>query len=376
MKFVLLLSVATFVSLLCAIAAPPPDKPSSSSSCQPYDATDRRILSSISARGLRADLSFLASDALQGRSSPSAGLDVAAEFIASRFRGAGLQPGGESDFFQTAVLENGIPKKPESTAVNPPGSVRNVIAILPGSDPVLKASYILLTAHYDHLGTTQTASHEAADHPAANSPDQIYNGANDDGSGTVSVISIAEALARLHPHPKRSIVFVLFFGEELGLRGSNYYALHPTVPISKIVADLNLEQLGRTDSTEGPELNRFSLTGTGYSTVSSVMKCAAAQLGLTAYLDAGNDDYFVRSDNASFAKKGIPAHTICVAFDFPDYHRVGDEWQKINYENMAKVDRAIARGVLDMANSPSRPVWNAANPKTLAFRQAQKALAP
>ena len=339
--------------------------------CPTYGPITSRALASVSPLDLKADLSFLSSDALAGRSSPSHGLDTAAEFIASRFRAAGLDPGGDSGYFQLAVLEGKIPKRPNSQEQ---ANVRNVVAILRGSDPTLKKSYVLLTAHYDHLGTTATAGREAADHPAADSKDQIYNGANDDGSGTVSVIAIARALANVRPRPKRSIVFILFFGEELGLRGSEYYAQNPTVPLADVVADLNLEQIGRTDSTEGPELNRFSLTGIGYSSVSSTMKCSAARLGVNVYLDNGNDDYFVRSDNASFAKKGIPAHTICVAFDFADYHRVSDEWQKIDYSNMAKIDRAIALGVLDLANNQRSPQWNRANPKTLVFRQAQQAL--
>ena len=327
---------------------------------------------SISAESLKADLSFLSSDALAGRSSPSLGLGVAAEFIASRFRGAGLQPGGLSGYFQPAIIENHIAKSPGLQDLRGPEIVNNVIAILPGADPVLKKTYVFLTAHYDHLGTTQTAGREAADHPTPASPDQIYNGANDDGSGTVSVIAIAEALARIQPRPKRSIVFALFFGEELGLLGSSYYMQNPTVPIADIVSDVNLEQIGRTDSTEGPELSKFSLTGTGYSNVPVLLKCAAAKLGVATYLDSGNDDYFTRSDNVSFARKGVPAHTLCVAFDFPDYHRVSDEWQKINYVNMAKIDRAIALGILDLADCRKRPTWNPSSPKTMTFREAER----
>jgi Peptidase family M28 len=342
-----------------------------SGACPAFSAPHARALPSISSANLQADLSFLSSDVLAGRFSPSLGLNIAAEFIASRFRGAGLQPGGVFGYFQPAILENNVAKPPESQDLHGPETVNNVIAVLPGSDPVLKKTYVFLTAHYDHLGTTKTAGREAADHPLPDSADQIYNGANDDGSGTISVLAIAQALAKLQPHPKRSIVFALFFGEELGLLGSRYYIQRPTVPIRDIVAEVNLEQIGRTDSTEGPELNRFSLTGTGYSTVPPLMKCAAARVGVSTYIDDGNDDYFTRSDNISFASKGIPAHTLCVAFDFPDYHRVSDEWQKINYQNMARVDRAIAVGILDLANCRKRPVWNLSNAKTTQFHDAQ-----
>lgn len=319
---------------------------------------------------LRADLSFLSSDELLGRFTPSPGLNVAAEFIASRFRGAGLQPGGERDgYFQTAAIENRIAKLPEPGM--PAGILaRNVIAILPGSDSKLRDTYVLLTAHYDHLGTTETAGREAADRPSPASPDQIYNGANDDGSGSVSVIAVARALAAMRVRPRRSVVFVLFFGEELGFRGSQFYAQHPPVPLSKTIAELNLEQVGRTDSSEGPEIARVSLTGTGYSNLPAFIRCAGSRTGITTYVDSGNDDYFVRSDNAVFAKHGIPAHTLCVAFDFPDYHRVGDEWQKIDYDNMAKVDRTVALAILSIANSTQAPHWNTANPKSAPYSQA------
>jgi Zn-dependent M28 family amino/carboxypeptidase len=320
---------------------------------------------------LRGDLAFLASNLLEGRFTPSPGLNVAAEFIASRFRSAGLQPGGERDsFFQEAAIENGQANVPDAST--PAEAIaRNVIAILPGSDPRLRDTYVLLTAHYDHIGTTKTAGKEAGDHPTPDSPDQIYNGANDDGSGVVSVLAIARALAARTVRPKRSIMFVLFFGEELGLRGSEFYAEHPAVPLSKTVAELNLEQLGRTDSSEGPEIARVSLTGTGYSNLPFYVRCAASESGVATYVDEGNDSYFVRSDNAVFAKHGIPAHTLCVAFDYPDYHRVGDEWQKIDFDNMATVDRAVALAIWNIANSRNAPHWNAANPKAAQFDKAR-----
>ena len=140
------------------------------------------------------------------------------------------------------------------------------------------------------------------------------------------------------------------------------------------MAELNLEQVGRTDSTEGPQIAAASLTGTGYSGMTATFRCAGLQSGVRLYLDKGNDDYFVRSDNASFAKKGIPAHTLCVAFDFPDYHGVGDEWQKIDYVNMAKIDRMVALGIFNLANDVRKPEWNANNPKADPFRKAQQEL--
>ena len=480
------------------------------------------VLRSITAADLKGDLSFLASDALGGRFSPSPGLAVAAEFIASRFRAAGLEPGGNQDYFQTAAMVDRQPAKPAtpmtiktasttieippqswailraSAATNidhtqavvftalddsglsksdvsgkavidlepdfarlpqdqalaeyakmqafskalsskgamveirvvqsqhlrtrpellsvdearkpvvpvvvtnspelmqalrkpnastqiqsatltipapedRPADLKNVVGILRGSDPRLKDTCVLLTAHYDHIGNRETGQGMAMPAKPSEANDHIYNGANDDGSGTVSVVEIAAALARLRPRPRRSIVFMTFFGEERGDIGSTYYGEHPVFPIADTVADLNLEQVGRTDSTSGKQINTASLTGYDYSNVTGFLQAAGRLTGIRVYKDAeASDAYFTRSDNAALAEQGVPAHSLTVAFDFPDYHGLGDEWQKIDYDNMARVDRMIALSILNMANSPRVPVWNAANPKTAPFREAQQ----
>ena len=249
-----------------------------------------------------------------------------------------------------------------------PVKVKNVIGILPGSDPKLKKTCVMVTAHYDHIGTTKTGAALSGVKPSGD--DHIYNGANDDGSGTVSVIEIARAIAMLHP--RRSIVFMTFFGEERGLLGSTYYGKHSVFPIAKTVADINLEQVGRTDSTEGPEISNASLTGYDYSDVTQYLERAGKLTGVSIYKDtSASDQYFVRSDNAALAEQGVPAHSLTTAFEYPDYHGLGDEWQKIDYDNMAKVDRTVALAVYNIANATKPPEWNAENPKTKPFRDAQ-----
>jgi hypothetical protein len=436
----------------------------------------------ISAQSMRGHLSFLASDLLEGRNTPSRGLDLAAEYIAAQFSRAGLEPAGDDGYFQTAnmiqlapdpegfemKLHHGedsvtIPRKDavprvaraielgetqlfraagadagalardqvrgrvvvldssrgarrmlaalqkmepaaiirlvraEGPPVPPaqlveaadrpsgvpvilvsdleaakvlrdlkPGlsdwkvsmhiaaeretavKVRNVIGVLRGSDPALKDTYVLLTAHYDHLGL------------AASGADRVYNGANDNGSGAVSVIEIAAALASLPQHPRRSIVFVTLFGEEEGLLGSLYYARHPVFPLEKTVAAVNLEQLGRTDAREGRQIDTATFTGFELSDVPATFRQAGQAAGVKVYeLPHGGDEYFNRSDNLSFADHGIPSHTAVVAAEFPDYHAVGDEWPKIDYDNMARVDRMLALGLLMIADNPQAPKWNA-----------------
>ena len=488
----------------------------------PIPVAVKPALAGIVAANLRGDLSFLSSDALEGRYSPSPGLNIAAEFIASQFRAAGLEPAGDQDFFQTAqmvdrkmkaptsgmtlfdgaktstvskdsirvvdataalqidrcpvivfakkdpdalkgvdlkgkaviapnfsrssvpeaelesaykksrafdeavqqgnaqieilvgkprargrsaLLEAAAAAKTHQPAVvvesdelkawieNPSSSgdravsfdvpapddkpvvLKNVIGILRGSDPKLKDTYVLLTAHYDHIGTAETGASMTAQKPA-NISDKIYNGANDDGSGTVSVIEIARGLAKLKVHPKRTLVFMTFFGEERGDIGSDYYGRHPVFPIVKTVADVNLEQVGRTDSTEGKQLSNASVTGFDYSTVTRYLQNAGKQIGVTVYLNKeASDAYFQRSDNAALAERGVPSHTLCVAFDYPDYHGLGDEWQKVDYNNMAKVDRMVALALWNIGNAEQPPHWNASNPKTAEFRAAREKIA-
>lgn len=459
---------------------------------------------------MRGRLSFLSSDLLEGRDTPSRGLDIAAEYIASGFRRAGLEPGGDNGYLQTSqmiaahsnpqgftltlahgneklVLGSGKaslsvfqslrierapvykldlaaanPEKncrpedmdgkvilmqgptrellaplrkvfgvlmraqplaivmvggdglgiPEGVRLRqtgeaagesggffsqpivhesdpravkffdslPPGVSRasasikvsapsetpvkahNVIGILRGSDPKLKDTCVLVTAHYDHLGMKPEGP-----------GDRVYNGANDDGSGTVSVMELADALAASRVHPRRSIVFIAFYGEEKGDLGSHYYAEHPAFPIAKTVADINLEQVGRTDSTEGPQIGNASVTGFGYSTVTNVLALAGRLTGVKVYKHPRNSDaYFALSDNQALADAGVPAHTLCVAFDYSDYHGVGDEWPKVDYSNMAKIDGTVAVALLRIANSPRAPKWNENEPQAARYIAIRK----
>ena len=274
---------------------------------------------------------------------------------AARFY-ATLKGGGKAGF--TDAVASIHVAAPRQTPV----ALRNVIGVLRGSDPALKDTCVLLTAHYDHIG-------RLADGPG----DRIYNGANDDGSGTVSVIEVARALASLPKHPRRSVVFMTFFGEEEGMVGSHYYARHPAWPIDKTVAQLNLEQVGRTDSSEGPQVSNATLTGFDYSNLSNYLSKAGELTGIKLYKHPQNSDpYFRLSDNIPLAEAGVPAHTLAVTFEYPDYHGLGDEWQKIDYDNMAKVDRMVAAALIMVANADEPVRWNEKNSRAAAFVKAAK----
>jgi len=364
-------------------------------------------LDRISEESLRGNLSFIASDLLEGRATPSRGLNTAAEYIAAQFRKAGVEPAGDANeagqksYFQTAVWVLGAKNGDVIEAATKDGSTKmrmrapqveqliqtgvitktpptgdqkeetlsfttsNVIGILRGSDPVLKDTYVLVTAHYDHIGITNGMA----------GTDTINNGANDDGSGTVSVIELATALASMKTRPKRSLVFMTVFGEERGLLGSRYYGKHPIFPLEKTVADVNLEHVGRTDDSEGDKSNTATLTGFDFSDMGPIFKKAGELTGVNVYKHEKNSDsFFGRSDNQALADAGVPAHTLCVAFIFPDYHKVGDHWDKVNYPNLAKTNRMVALALMMIANNPEAPKWNTENPKTARYVEAWKKL--
>jgi hypothetical protein len=362
-------------------------------------------LDRISVESLRGHLSFIASDLLEGRNTPSRGLDITAEYIAAQFRRAGLEPAGDAkgeSYYQTSEwvvgpvannfvelsvddgkqrmrarldqlaapgvhLEQRVEQKAESATGSSEKQViklRNVVGLLRGSDPVLRDSYVIVSAHYDHIGARP-----------AGEGDRINNGANDDGSGTVSVIELASALATLKQKPKRSIVFIAWFGEEKGLQGSRYYGRHPVFPLEKTVAMVNLEHMGRTDDSEGQKLDSATLTGFDYTDLGPIFKSAGEKTGVNVYKHEKNSDaFFGRSDNQALADQGVPAHTLCVAFIFPDYHNVGDHWEKIDYTNLAKVNRMVALALLTIADNAEAPKWNEANPKTERYVKAWKTL--
>jgi hypothetical protein len=496
----------------------------------------RAALEQVSADDMRGHLSFISSDALEGRKTPSRGLDIAAEYIAAQFRRAGLEPAGEDGYFQTATwkqfgrdmsdfrmrfsgvgidgweirpgevsigfsvsgrdfwtLDTGmsinevgtvkvafgdavalaaltrervegrvvvtefpaLPRDdrarafdllrqeneflsraqalgaplvvsfdhagtrgrgagsprvvdPESSPrrspfgggpaaplvtvhvgdvpnlfrdfpagarltfnapepVETPVRVRNVAGILRGSDPALRDTYVIVSGHYDHLGIREGCD--------ASKEDCVFNGANDDGSGTVGVIELATALSRLNPRPKRSIIFMTFFGEELGLVGSRYYGRHPLVPLAKTIAQVNLEQIGRTDDSEGPQVGTLAVTGFDFSDVGATLQRAGEAEGVKVFKHPTNSDaYFSRSDNQSLADAGVPAHTLSVAYEFPDYHAVGDEWTKIDFANMERVVRAVGLAALLVADDAREPRWNEQNPKAAPYVEAWKKL--
>jgi hypothetical protein len=221
-------------------------------------------------------------------------------------------------------------------------SAPNTVGVLEGTDPVLKREHLVYSAHMDHIGITP------------GKPDSINNGADDDGSGTVGVIELAEAFSRTGARPKRSIIFLTVSGEEKGLWGSNFFTSHPPVPIEQIVADINIDMIGRNwpdtivaigkeQSDLGSTLNRVN--------------AAHRELGMTAIDDRWPEErFYYRSDHYNFARRGVP-----ILFFFngvhPDYHEVTDSPEKINSEKEARILKLLFYLGQAIGNAPKRPEW-------------------
>ena len=231
-------------------------------------------------------------------------------------------------------------------------SAPNVVGILEGSDPVLKNEYVVFSAHMDHVGV---AGPRGSGGCRAQGADSICNGADDDGSGTVAVVEIAEAFARLNPRPKRSVIFLNVSGEEKGLWGSEYFSNHPAVPMTNIVADLNIDMIGRNWK------DTIVAIGKEHSDLGATLNRVGAahpELNMRPIDDIWPDEnFYFRSDHYNFARKGVP-----ILFFFngthPDYHQVSDSPDKIDAEKESRVAQLIFYLGVDVANAAGRPKWN------------------
>jgi Zn-dependent M28 family amino/carboxypeptidase len=220
----------------------------------------------------------------------------------------------------------------------------NVVGILEGSDPALKSEYVVYSAHMDHVGVGT---------PVAG--DSIYNGADDDASGTIAVVEAAEAFAALTPRPKRSIIFLTVSGEEKGLWGSAYFADNPPVPVSGMVANLNLDMVGRNWK------DTIAVIGKEHSDLGATLNRVGAahpELGMQPIDDIWpEENFYFRSDHYNFARKGVP-----ILFFFSgvhaDYHKPGDQTEKIDAEKEARILKLIYYIGQEIGNAAEKPKWN------------------
>ena len=295
---------------------------------------------SISPEELKEMLYVYASDEFEGRNTGEPGQKKAAEYLKDYYIDQGIPSALEDTYFQTV---------PESFFRAGSGikASENVVAFIKGSTK--PEEYVVISAHLDHVGVRDDG--------------EVFNGADDDGSGTVGVLEIAEAFNKAVEagyRPQRSIVFLHVTGEEKGLYGSRYYAENPIFPIENTVADLNIDMIGRVDDAHKDNENYVYLIGsdklsTQLDSISTAVNNKYMNIDLDYTYNDENDPnrFYYRSDHYNFAKQGVP-----IIFYFngthEDYHRVSDTPDKINYPMLAKRAQLVFLTAWEVANREDR----------------------
>jgi aminopeptidase YwaD len=285
---------------------------------------------------LRKHADYLASDELEGRAAGYPGNVKAGDYIAGVFKAAGLAPAGDDGTFFQAFKVAGR-------------DTRNVVGVLEGSDPALKAERIVVGAHYDHVGTADQRDFGRLG--GAKGEDRIWNGADDNGSGTSTLLGVVRAFGEGGLRARRTVVFIAFSGEEAGLIGSAYYCRKPFGPIDQHVFMLNLDMVGRNPHKP------IELHGVG-SAEGGVLRTAAekavAASGLKATLNDGVKLVGGDSDHSSFRDKKVPYAFFFSGFH-ADYHRASDTPEKLAYDNMVKVAHTSVDLLLSVGGLDERP---------------------
>ncbi|HKX87222.1 MAG TPA: M28 family metallopeptidase [Flavobacterium sp.] len=336
---ILVLAVATFTFTSCV------SQKSVSVSSKPEEAVAiTKYMNTITAEDLKTHLYIVASDEMQGRNTGEEGQKKAGKYLIEQYTKNGISfPKGASDFYQP------IPSSYFQKAFSPKlGDSENIWAFIEGSEK--PEEILVISAHYDHVGMKNG---------------EIYNGADDDGSGTVALLEIAQAFQQAKNEgkgPKRSILFLHVTGEEHGLHGSRFYTENPLFPLAKTITDINIDMIGRRDALHKDSNNYVYVIGSDYlsSDLYNITEEANKQfvnLKLDYKYNDRNDPnrFYYRSDHYNFAKHNIPS-----VFFFngthEDYHQPGDEAHKIEYDALAKRTQLAFAVAWELANRADRPV--------------------
>jgi hypothetical protein len=356
----------------------------------------------INAHDLRLRLTAFAHDSMMGREAGTIWNAKAADWVAVQFRRYGLQPAGDNGGFFQEVPDI----RPRDTTASLRAPARNVVAIVRGSDPALANEYVSITAHNDHIGFT----HQPVDHDSvratnivtrplgADSPrraptpeeavriramidslhklhgarlDSVSNGADDDGSGTIALIELAEAFTKSGVRPRRSILLVSHTGEEKGLRGSAWYTDHATVPMDSIVAEIDVDMIGRGAAVDNPDGSATYLEVVGLRRLSKEygdwFEAVNARQRTPfvfnyEYDVAGHpQQYYCRADHYSYARYGVPSVSLSRGAHM-DYHQLTDESQYIDYPDYARLTQLVFDAALFVANADHRPALSVPKP--------------
>jgi len=291
----------------------------------------------------KSHITYLSSDGLRGRSSGTPGDRMAKDYIVNHFTNAGLPTERMIEVQEHYVAKSRL--KPKNKV-----KTYNIIATLPGKDKILKEEYVVIGGHYDSVHNTLGA---------------IHNGADDNASGTSMVLELFEKFAASNSN-KRTLVFMAFGGEELGLLGSKYFVNNPTIDLSKVQLMVNLDMVGRLDK-EGKDLQLGGVsTAVNFSTI---LHPFLMQKDLNI-IDLGKG-IFSRSDHYSFYKKDIP-----VLFFFtgihPDYHSSSDDADKINYKGMETISSMVNLIIEEFAGTSERLVFQPADEEEQNMPQPAK----
>jgi len=341
---------------------------------------------------------------MMGREAGTIWNERATDYVAAQFRAFGVEPAGESGtFFQ--VVPGIAPRDPAVRR----GAARNVIGFIRGSDPALRGEFVSITAHNDHIGF----NHRPVDHdslrafnavirplgadsrphaPSAEEElrirrildslravrgaraDSVYNGADDDGSGTIGLIEIAQAFARTGLRPRRSILLVSHTGEERGLLGSAWFTDHPTVPLDSIVAEIDVDMIGRGAASDIPAGGPTYLEVVGLRRLSKEFgdwfETANAREPVPFVFNYEYDapghpqQYYCRADHYNYARYGIPSVSLSRG-SHRDYHQVTDESQYIDFPDYARLVQMVLDAAVFVANADHRPQLDRSKPVNL-----------
>lgn len=299
---------------------------------------------------LREWVFYLASDNMGGRANGSPQMHEAADFIASVFRGAGLLPGFGDSYIReySFSMRNRIIDE------------RNVAAIIPGTSPALKDQYIVLSAHFDHIGIGRPFD-----------GDSIYNGADDNATGVATLMALAKKIREEGIKPGRTLVFVAVSGEEMGMRGSRNFVSDPPIDLKKVFMNINFEMLGYNKNIGK---KKFYMTGESQTNIDDFIRSFTHQSGWQLYSEYESAErLFGSSDNISFANiekredilAGIPSTTLCTHTGEDHIHKPWDEPQRIDYENMTGFINYLTDFVIWLSNSKDEIVWT--NPRYVRY---------
>jgi len=298
----------------------------------------------ITAEDLKTNLTIIASDEMEGRDTGSKGQKKAGQYLIEQYKKNNIPfPKGANSYFQNISADYLNAKYHENLTDS-----ENIWAFIEGSEK--PDEIVVVSAHYDHVGVKNG---------------EVYNGADDDGSGTVALVSIAKAFekAKEEGHgPKRSILILHMTGEEHGLHGSRYYSEHPLFPLANTVTDVNIDMIGRRDEFHANSNNYIYLIGSDYLSSDLYKICEDANKNYVhlnidyKYNDKSDPNrFYYRSDHYNFAKNGIPS-VFLFNGTHEDYHKPTDEVSKIEFDALQKRTQLAFTIAWELANRDQRPI--------------------